>query len=649
MSEHEQSRGTVGQERLRRFEFGTEDEDLEAMQRDFLKNSSKPAARVISQGQAPAVVEYSQSQSQTSRAPKFAASGDMLSFAKSMTAALDEFESSTQHVENSKQPEQITAQPKKLSVFAQRRLAQQTGLKATRSGSGHSSESSNTAHSSSATFLPKLMAPVPEHKIVGPVLAPELKPRETGFPNIPVDVAAPTEADPQRRPVGSSKVECQSGDSLSQMRQQISQENDSRIHDMSEAEILEAQAEIRAMASSETIQRLLRRKQDSALATSEASLPVTKDKSTKKHVQFADHADLGAESSEDEESDAALAVPPPPPAEWVDKSHVSDVVNVDDNEIGAESGFYQDMKRKYFPSEMLEEAKLAWILGHSQAKSPMEKAIQASRRKDASAATTTTTSSPISNVSGDDGQKEEDLMAKPVSHIRFAFDGQIMTELESDTPTHAGLHHHGENPDKPGYTIPELLHLSRSTVPAQRAVAMSTLRCVMHKINIGAWDLEQAIEVYAGLLDWQAELYFVHGIRDGSKTGRMEATMALWTFVVEMAKYRTLVRLTNGGQVEEERAARPGAEINMLTTPVVAQGLLVERTFRALGSLLSDAFLDCVYELVDLSLVPDQQLTMVVEVVKCLMGMSDEFGLRIHAHGRLPVLLQNRYPYLMNN
>ncbi|KAJ2696055.1 hypothetical protein H4218_004846 [Coemansia sp. IMI 209128] len=646
MSEHEQPRDTLGQERLRRFEFGTDDEDLEAMQRDFLKNSSQPAARVISRGTAPEVVESGKRQSQTSSEPRPAASGDVLSFAKSMTAALDEFEASEQCTKNSEQFEQGPGQPKRLSVFAQRRLAQQTGSKLTSSEPGPSNGNGSAAHSTSATFLPKLMAPVPEHKIDGPIRAPELKPRETGFPSIPTDFTAPNETEPPTHPAGSSNVEYQGGDNLAQMRLQISQENDSRIQGMSEAEILEAQAEIRAVASSATIQRLLRRKQESAPATGEASLPIAKDDSAKKHVRFAEPADESAESSEDEEDDGAPAVPPPPPAEWVDKSNGGDVVNVDNNEIGAESEFYRDMKRKYFPSEMLEEAKLAWILGHSQAKSPMEKAIKESRRKDASAAATATSSS--SDVPSDD-QKEEDLMARPVSHIRFAFDGQIMTELESDTPTYAGLHHHGDNPDKPGYTIPELLHLSRSTVPAQRAVAMSTLGCIVHKINIGAWDLLQAAEVYTGLLDWQAELYFVHGIRDASKTGRVEATVALWTFVVEMAKYKTLVRLSNGGNVEEEGAPRPGAEINMLATPVVAQGVLVDRTFRALGSLLSDSFLDRVYELVDLSLVPEQQLTMIVEVVKCLMGMSDEFGLRVHMHGRLPVLLQNRYQYLMSN
>ncbi|KAJ2802335.1 hypothetical protein H4S07_004717, partial [Coemansia furcata] len=387
MSEHKQSRDTLSQERLRRFEFGTEDEDLEAMQQDFLKNSSKPAARVISHGQVPAVVGSSQSQSQAHREAKPAAGGDILNFANSMTAALDEFESNMQREDNSKQSEQTPAQPKKLSVFAQRRLAQQTGSRATSSGLGQANSNSGTTHSSSATFLPKLMAPVPEHKTIGPVQAPELKLRETGFPSIPVDIVAPTEADHQGRPTESSKVECRSSDGLSQLRQQISQENDSRIHNMSEAEILEAQAEIQAMASSETIQRLLRRKQDSAPIASEAPLPVAKDDPSGKHVRFADPTDLGVGSSGDEEDDEVSAVPPPPPAEWIDKSNGNSVVDVDNNEIGADSEFYRDMKRKYFPSEMVEEAKLAWILGHNQAKSPMEKAIQESRRREASATT----------------------------------------------------------------------------------------------------------------------------------------------------------------------------------------------------------------------------------------------------------------------
>ncbi|KAJ2495322.1 hypothetical protein IWW47_004128, partial [Coemansia sp. RSA 2052] len=604
MSGSEQSRDMLGQDRIRRFEFGTEDEDLEAMQRDFLKNSSKPAARAISQGRPPVVAASASGQKQprAAREPKPAASGDVLGFAKSMSAAMDEFESSERLSESSKQSnrhqQQTLAQPKKLSVFAQRRLAQQTSSESSSCKQAASSSGSRGAPHSEATFLPKLMAPVPEHEVVGPVRAPELKPRETGFPSIPVDFTAVTENSHQSRPTGAAHA---SGDNMSQMRQQISQENDSRIQGMSETDILEAQAEIRAMASSETIQRLLRRRQGAGLAPEQGPLPAAKDDTAAKHVRFEDPADHAAGIVEDDDNgdeNDAFAVPPPPPAEWIDKSGGNGSVNADNNDVGTESEFYRDMKRKYFPSEMLEEAKLAWILGHSQAKSPMEKAVLESRRRDAAAAKAATAASGDTSS----GLREENLMARPASRLRFAFDGQIMTELESDTPTHAGLHHHGENPDEPGYTIPELLHLSRSTVPAQRAVAMSTLGCIMHKINIGAWDIAQASEVYVGLLDWQAELYFVSGIRDASKTGRVEAVVALWTFVVEMATYKTLVRLTNGGQAESGEAARPGAEINMLATPAVAQGVLVDRTFKALGSLLSDAFLDSVYELVDLSL-----------------------------------------------
>ncbi|KAJ2551370.1 hypothetical protein GGH95_005931, partial [Coemansia sp. RSA 1836] len=196
MSGSEQSRDMLGQDRIRRFEFGTEDEDLEAMQRDFLKNSSKPAARAISQGRPPVVAASASGQKQprAAREPKPAASGDVLGFAKSMSAAMDEFESSERLSESSKQSnrhqQQTLAQPKKLSVFAQRRLAQQTNSESSSCKQAASSSGSRGAPHSEATFLPKLMAPVPEHEVVGPVRAPELKPRETGFPSIPVDFTA---------------------------------------------------------------------------------------------------------------------------------------------------------------------------------------------------------------------------------------------------------------------------------------------------------------------------------------------------------------------------------------------------------------------------------------------------------------------------
>eukprot|EP00966_Prymnesium_polylepis_P298252 6891751-Prymnesium_polylepis.1 len=59
---------------------------------------------------------------------------------------------------------------------------------------------------------------------------------------------------------------------------------------------------------------------------------------------------------------------------------------------------------------------------------------------------------------------------------RFDFDGaRVDAERAATIGVHEGLHHHGEAPAAPGYTLAELMRLSRSAVPAQRAQALRTL------------------------------------------------------------------------------------------------------------------------------------------------------------------------------
>lgn len=59
---------------------------------------------------------------------------------------------------------------------------------------------------------------------------------------------------------------------------------------------------------------------------------------------------------------------------------------------------------------------------------------------------------------------------------RFGFDGlQLSCEQVSNLPSHLGLHHHGAKPADAGYTISELILLSRSTVRGQRIIAFETL------------------------------------------------------------------------------------------------------------------------------------------------------------------------------
>lgn len=52
----------------------------------------------------------------------------------------------------------------------------------------------------------------------------------------------------------------------------------------------------------------------------------------------------------------------------------------------------------------------------------------------------------------------------------------------NDIPINAGLNHHGEDPDRPGYTIQELLELTRSAVIQQRLIALKSLGAVIEKV-----------------------------------------------------------------------------------------------------------------------------------------------------------------------
>jgi hypothetical protein len=51
--------------------------------------------------------------------------------------------------------------------------------------------------------------------------------------------------------------------------------------------------------------------------------------------------------------------------------------------------------------------------------------------------------------------------------------------LFEEMPMHAGLHHHGKESGAAGYTLEELLLLTRSQVSSQRAIALQTLAAII--------------------------------------------------------------------------------------------------------------------------------------------------------------------------
>ncbi|KAL5337530.1 RPAP1-like protein [Aspergillus crustosus] len=70
--------------------------------------------------------------------------------------------------------------------------------------------------------------------------------------------------------------------------------------------------------------------------------------------------------------------------------------------------------------------------------------------------------------------------------LRFSLVGTVLSPSTSlSLPTTLGLHHHGNDPQAAGYTIPELAILSRSTFPAQRCIAWQVLGRILFRLGKG--------------------------------------------------------------------------------------------------------------------------------------------------------------------
>nr|XP_033807986.1 RNA polymerase II-associated protein 1 isoform X2 [Geotrypetes seraphini]XP_033807987.1 RNA polymerase II-associated protein 1 isoform X2 [Geotrypetes seraphini] len=67
---------------------------------------------------------------------------------------------------------------------------------------------------------------------------------------------------------------------------------------------------------------------------------------------------------------------------------------------------------------------------------------------------------------------------------RFSLKGDLIPP-DADLPTHLGLHHHGEEAERAGYSLQELFHLSRSQMIQQRALALHVLAHIVQKAKRG--------------------------------------------------------------------------------------------------------------------------------------------------------------------
>ena len=100
---------------------------------------------------------------------------------------------------------------------------------------------------------------------------------------------------------------------------------------------------------------------------------------------------------------------------------------------------------------------------------------------------------------------------------RFGFDGALLSP-DAAVPETQGLHHHGDAPDAPGYTLAELARLARSALAAQRCVALQTLGRVLYRLGRGDFSAPRSPEAAGG---------------GGGGGGRRGSSGALWARVRE--------------------------------------------------------------------------------------------------------------------
>uniref|UniRef100_A0A3P8QGK0 RNA polymerase II associated protein 1 n=1 Tax=Astatotilapia calliptera TaxID=8154 RepID=A0A3P8QGK0_ASTCA len=112
---------------------------------------------------------------------------------------------------------------------------------------------------------------------------------------------------------------------------------------------------------------------------------------------------------------------------------------------------------------------------------------------------------------------------KKAMQARFDFAGTLIPPTE-DLPTHLGLHHHGEEPERAGYSLQELFLLSRSQVIQQRTLSLSTLANILSKACAGEYVSVLKGSVTSTLLD-AGLLFLLRFALDDSVEGVMSAAV----------------------------------------------------------------------------------------------------------------------------
>ncbi|KAH3686996.1 hypothetical protein WICPIJ_002021 [Wickerhamomyces pijperi] len=134
----------------------------------------------------------------------------------------------------------------------------------------------------------------------------------------------------------------------------------------------------------------------------------------------------------------------------------------------------------------------------------------------------------------------EDTIIASVSDLRFDFKGDIVLAQPGEViDTTTGLYHHSENSNLKGYTLKELAHLSRSSVPGQRCLSLRTLGRILYKLG----KEHEHYLIQPELIDEEGEVVGA-GDEDVNEEGQRKFREMIWDLVKELRIVETIEEFT---------------------------------------------------------------------------------------------------------
>ncbi|POM78814.1 RNA polymerase II-associated protein 1, partial [Phytophthora palmivora] len=275
------------------------------------------------------------------------------------------------------------------------------------------------------------------------------------------------------------------------------------------------------------------------------------------------------------------------------------------------------------------------------------------------------------NVKDKKDSKAAKKMARPVAEDatleRFDLEGKMLEATDAELPVHSGLFHHGDDPDAAGYTLPELLHLARSSVASQRAMALIVVAKILHNRQV----LEQSsLPLVPRVLPRDMAITLRIVLDDQNYTALSAGVSALHAFIVPVETNATsdthidLSELKHGTIVYPPRVHLHGNGVVLNTqkkdhSAKVEEVVYIDTTEGDDGSSISDedlAALDPIQALLNMDLgtrlryiletvqLPDQYATeKMLEILIAVARHSPRAAHEISSNARLLKLLQQKY------